>query len=192
MIANSRLQGSIEDYSVCEPLKRLLEVLLPEVFFGSMAARGAEQEGRNPAQGSRGFGAPERPRNSTPRFSNSESRKPKAFQRPRRGVSVFKGAKKVGHSEAPQRPLRGPVSPDGPGRGSNPRAPTLGPQITGMSLSHRHSTAVPPHHHKKGMMRWRHLRERERERALVGLSMRGEKSGWQQAISLANHLLVPC
>ena len=72
-------------------------------------------EGRNPAQGSRGFGAPQGPRNSTPRFSNSGSRKPlprgplkalrasgKALQGPRRGVSVFKAAGKEGV------PLRGP------------------------------------------------------------------------------------
>ena len=119
----------------------------------STAARGAEQEGRNPAQGSRGFGAPERPRNSTPRFSNSGSRKPL----PRGPLEPQKGSQGLGGGSseasergvrfqrsgktrwATQRPLRGPVFPDGPGRGSNPRVPTLGPQITYVALSRIHA-----------------------------------------------------
>ena len=52
---------------------------LPRLFCttqNSTVPRGAERKRRNPAQGSRDFGAPYRPRNSTPRFSNSGSRKP--------------------------------------------------------------------------------------------------------------------
>ena len=56
----------------------------------STAARGAERKGRNPAQGSRGFGAPYGPRNSTPRFSNSGSRTPPPScpLEPRKGAQV--------------------------------------------------------------------------------------------------------
>ena len=86
----------------------------------SIAARGAEQEGRNRVTRLRGpevLGPLRGPRNSTLRFSNSGSRKPlpeapqspgkalrasgEALQGPRRGVSVFNGAVKQGG------PLRG-------------------------------------------------------------------------------------
>ena len=55
----------------------------------SIAARGAEQEGRNPAQG---FPALEGPRNSTPRFSNSGSRTPL----PRGPLEPRKGSQGLG------------------------------------------------------------------------------------------------
>ena len=99
----------------------------------SIAARGAEPKGRNPAQGSRGFGAPQGPRNSTPRFGNSgspPSRGPlearKGSQKPRGGSSEasercirFQRSRKI--RWATQRPLRGVIFPDGP-----ERVPTLG------------------------------------------------------------------
>ena len=114
----------------------------------SIAARGAEQEGRNPAQGSRGFRAPRGPRKSTPRFRNSGSRKPlpRGPLEPRKGSQGL-GRGSSGASErcvrfqksgerrwAVQRPLRGPVFPDAPEGVSNSRVPTFGPQIKKKTL----------------------------------------------------------
>ena len=75
----------------------------------SIAARGAEQEGRSPSQGSRGFGAGASEFDpSFQKFGVSEtpSQRPLrgkalrasggALQGPRRGVSVFKGVGKEG------------------------------------------------------------------------------------------------
>ena len=113
----------------------------------SIAARGTERKGRNPAQGSRGFGAPYGPRNSTPRFSNLGSRKPlprgpleprKGSQRPRRGSSGASARgvrfqRSGGKTRwATQRPLRGPVFPDAPWG-----VPALGLLPSGHRQSHK-------------------------------------------------------
>ena len=114
-------------------------------FFthNSIAARGAEQEGRNQAQGSRGFWDPLGASELDPLFqqfgvsetpSQRPVRAPERLSGPR--GRLFRGlgevcpfskerGKKVGHSEAPKRPrFAGCLL-----RGSNPRVPTLRPQI---------------------------------------------------------------
>ena len=62
-------------------------------FFGSIAARGTEQEGR---QGSRSFGAPWRPWTSTHRFRNLGSRKPL----PRGPLEARKGSQGLGEGSS--------------------------------------------------------------------------------------------
>ena len=133
---------------------------LPNCFGNniSIAARGAEQEGRNPAQGSRGFGAPGGPRNLTPRFTNSGTGKPlpRGPLEPRKGSQGLGGGSS-GASErcvrfqrsgerrwATQRPLRGPVFPDAPLRGFQPSGsyPQATDKHSAISGNYRTETAL--------------------------------------------------